>query len=93
MLREALAGEPNKLEGSEESETNKPLEQYMATKIKGGLLLPIFGQPKITLLILTKNPIDLTGDHQRTFPERDTGPVCRLTPSFQSALPANSCRD
>ncbi|MCB1899107.1 toll/interleukin-1 receptor domain-containing protein [Cognatazoarcus halotolerans] len=63
LLREALAGEPNKLEGSEESETNKPLEQYMATKIKGGLLLPIFGQPKITLLILTKNPIDLTGDH------------------------------
>ena len=42
--------------GFRRSRNEQTLEQYMATKIKGGLLLPIFGQPKITLLILTKNP-------------------------------------
>ncbi|MCP5233074.1 MAG: toll/interleukin-1 receptor domain-containing protein [Zoogloeaceae bacterium] len=62
LLRTGLVAKPEDFNlATTGHELDKPMEQYMATKIKGGLLLPIFGEPKITLLILTQNPIDISG--------------------------------
>lgn len=40
-------------------------QHYMAKSVKGGLLFPIYGEPNITLLILTGLPIDLTASGQK----------------------------